>query len=154
MKPVMQTLFGNEKGNCMQACLASLLELALDQVPNFVEYRSRWHDKYVEFCRSYGVYPLYFPAEAVESPEVFQGYYDLSVETERSLLHSVIAKDGQIIHDPYPGGSTITKIVGYTIFVSLLDPEISSPFSRNGGNKAATVRQKALRPATEKTRDS
>lgn len=34
MKPVMQTTFGNY-GNCFQACLASVLEIPLDSIPEF-----------------------------------------------------------------------------------------------------------------------
>ena len=35
MKPVYQTVFGKHNGNCMSACIASILELELDDVPNF-----------------------------------------------------------------------------------------------------------------------
>lgn len=35
MKPVMQTVLGSPYGNCFQACLASLLELPIDLVPEF-----------------------------------------------------------------------------------------------------------------------
>ena len=36
MKPVMQTQF-NLQGNCLSACIASLLELTIEEVPNFHE---------------------------------------------------------------------------------------------------------------------
>jgi len=36
MKPVYQTVIDPDKGNCMQAALASLFELELEEVPDFV----------------------------------------------------------------------------------------------------------------------
>jgi hypothetical protein len=35
MKPVMQTEFGQGRGNCLSACLASIMEIPVDVVPNF-----------------------------------------------------------------------------------------------------------------------
>lgn len=35
MKPVKQTIFGERTGNCFAACIASILEVPLDTVPNF-----------------------------------------------------------------------------------------------------------------------
>ncbi len=35
MKPVNQTLFGDGNGNCFTACVASILELPIEAVPNF-----------------------------------------------------------------------------------------------------------------------
>ncbi len=36
MKPVDQTTFGHPGGNCFSACVASLLEMSVDQVPYFM----------------------------------------------------------------------------------------------------------------------
>lgn len=36
MKPVFQKIIGGGKGDCWAACIASILELDLDSVPNFV----------------------------------------------------------------------------------------------------------------------
>lgn len=35
MKPVFQKIFDDRKGDCFAACLASLLEIPLEEVPNF-----------------------------------------------------------------------------------------------------------------------
>lgn len=37
----MQTTFGEEEGNCMSACVASLLELPIEEVPSFLS-KERW----------------------------------------------------------------------------------------------------------------
>lgn len=122
MKPVYQTIFGKPHGNCLQACVASLFELELDQVPNFMTFKSDWWDQLVEFCKPRGVYPLHvrFP-EVEDTCQNLHGIYFAAVETQRGLLHETIWKDGVMIHDPYPGGSVITRVEGYTVFVSLME---------------------------------
>jgi hypothetical protein len=43
MKPVFQTRYGEGRGNCFQAALASILDLELEEVPDFVSaYRDDW----------------------------------------------------------------------------------------------------------------
>lgn len=37
MKPVFQKVVDSDKGDCMRACLASLLELDAEQIPNFTD---------------------------------------------------------------------------------------------------------------------
>ena len=37
MKPVDQTIFEDGRGNCLAACVASILELSIEEVPNFRE---------------------------------------------------------------------------------------------------------------------
>ena len=38
MRPVFQTEFEEGRGNALQACVSSLLELSLEDVPNFIEF--------------------------------------------------------------------------------------------------------------------
>ena len=54
MKPVYQTIFGKENGNCLQAVVASVLELPLDEVPHFISFGDEWLDSYREFMLSKG----------------------------------------------------------------------------------------------------
>lgn len=43
MKPVFQTLYGPGEGNCFQACVASLLEVAMDDLPHFCrDFKGDW----------------------------------------------------------------------------------------------------------------
>lgn len=42
MKKVYQTIVDENKGNCMQAAIASLLELPLEEVPHFLEFKDGW----------------------------------------------------------------------------------------------------------------
>lgn len=123
MKPVYQTILSGPNSNCMQATIASILELDIDQVPNFIEHRGAdWFDKVKEFCLPFGVYPIYLAFSESENREFKPfGYHGIGVETERGVLHSVVGFNGKIVHDPYPGGSVITKIVGYDLFISTME---------------------------------
>ena len=50
MKKVFQTVVDKNKGNCMQAAMASLFDKELDEVPNFIEQYNWWEvmEKFVE----------------------------------------------------------------------------------------------------------
>ena len=42
MIPVYQTIVSIEDGDCTRACLASILDLPIDAVPNFIRFRDNW----------------------------------------------------------------------------------------------------------------
>lgn len=57
MKKVFQTVVDKGKGNCMQAALASLFDLELEQVPNFADYGltdGKWFAPFYEFIATQG----------------------------------------------------------------------------------------------------
>lgn len=55
MKKIFQTRTERYTGNCMQAAMASLFELELEQVPDFIlEPNNRWHQRFWEFIESQG----------------------------------------------------------------------------------------------------
>ncbi len=120
MKSVFQTKNGKPDGNCFQAAVASVFELELDEVPDFYQSGSEWWDKYREWCMDRGYIPIYISQSDLHDESVLAGYYIMKVETERGLPHSVVGRGGQIVHDPFPGGSVITKVLGYDLFVSLM----------------------------------
>jgi hypothetical protein len=49
MKPVYQTFIDGKRGNCMQAVMASLFELPLEMVPNFIEFGQDWFQIMIRF---------------------------------------------------------------------------------------------------------
>lgn len=53
MTPVYQTIFDDKRGNCMQACTASILDLPLESVPNFIDYRD-WRGEMFDFFLKHG----------------------------------------------------------------------------------------------------
>ena len=40
MNRVYQTIIDQNKGNCMQAAIASLFEKKIEEVPNFIEFKN------------------------------------------------------------------------------------------------------------------
>ena len=59
MKPVNQTIINFRQGNCIQACVASIFELELSEVPNFMEYGTdNFDERMDEYCDKFGLYPM------------------------------------------------------------------------------------------------
>ena len=52
MKKVYQTIVDKGLGNCMQAVIASLLDLELIEVPNFITFGRKWYAAFNLFLES------------------------------------------------------------------------------------------------------
>jgi hypothetical protein len=98
---VLQTEFG-ELGNCQSACLATLLGLPIDQVPNWTALTTfSDNEKYramQQWLRERGWH--LFTVNAIPQ----HGYCIAGGKAARGLYHAVIYKDGAPWHDPMPGG--------------------------------------------------
>ncbi len=119
MKPVTQTTFGDKRGNCYAACIASLLEIPLDGVPNFcfeAKSESRWMNEVQDWLKEqgWGIAMMLFPKLDSIKETIYVGmfpkdcHYIISGKSPRGLLHSVIGRDGKIVHDPHPDGGGVT----------------------------------------------
>ncbi len=123
MIPVMQTLFPEEgnplRGNCFASCLASLLEMKLEEVPHVMEYED-WRERTNEWLAKFGLGSVEVRIDTDEAclypipPGMFVVVTGKTVRHE-SRLHSVIAKTmsggctWEYLHDPHPDGSFLTK---------------------------------------------
>lgn len=105
MKPVKQTKFHSESenGNCMAASLASLLELPLNQVPQFEENQERWKQLLFDWLESMGL-TIRTQDNAPEGFAIATGM------CERGFHHAVVVHDGQWAHDPHPTNAFLTNI--------------------------------------------
>lgn len=116
MKPVHQTVFGKSSGNCLQAAVASILELPLDYVPNFND-PDRWFDLLAAFLADFDLCPLlvkYDPDLSLPG-----GYIILTGKSPRGdYLHATVALDGEVVHDPHPDDSGIETRVDMIVFVA------------------------------------
>jgi len=123
MKPVMQTMFGGpgskDEGNCFPACLASLLEIPLEDVPHF-------HKKYddddahihiVKWLLSHGRIYVAFDAEMFDKhcgPIMDTGsYYIAGGDGGRGFNHCAIYQRRKLIHDPHPKGKGLLSFNTY-----------------------------------------
>jgi hypothetical protein len=103
MKRVFQTRFGGTHGNCMQAATASLLELPIEAVPDFIEL----HDperRMKKFFEPYGI-------ELLNRPTTFQprGLYFMTGVSTQGHEHIVICREGRCVHDPNPHGLGLVR---------------------------------------------
>lgn len=116
MKPVDQTRFYDpaapveqQRGNCLQAVIASLLELPLDQVPHFVQDHVEsdgeedWWDSLVAFVRTQGWNPhAAHPVTDYPGQHLFVSGPSPRGKGDDGLWHVVIYRNGRMVHDPHP----------------------------------------------------
>lgn len=113
MKPVIQTKFGDKKGNCFSACIASILELRIEQVPNFcVDYGENWVKETDKWLReNWNLTLLGFVSKGRAGIYSLPAIYHLvSGQSERGINHSCVAFQGKIVHDPHPDQTGIKEI--------------------------------------------
>lgn len=112
MKPVDQEFInipGVQYGDCQRACIASLLELPIAEVPHFLaiaegDPETFWELLY-EFCESKGYqYHPWFTARQMELEDDLDGYCVISGPSPRGggILHAVIGRYDQVVFDPHP----------------------------------------------------
>jgi hypothetical protein len=106
---VYQTRFGGEtappeqQGNCAQACIASILEMGLDDVIDISKYGDNdFYDKLCEWLMARGYYMICFPFEDRDGkPLRLPGYYIVGgTQVVSGAKHVEVAFNGEIIHDP------------------------------------------------------
>lgn len=115
MIQVDQTVFGfpgedgSPGGNCFSACVASILELPLLDVPYFMG-DNEWWERFRRWCVSRSVIPTYqasYPP-ALGYRDHHLPHYMLGGLSPRApagrddALHSVVAEGHRIVHDPHP----------------------------------------------------
>ena len=115
MKPVFQEYSGysndgKTKPDCLRACIASLFELHISQVPHFIMYpgEKTW-DMFGGFIWSQGYYwkgTGYKDQHSFRDAPAIDGYYLACVRTGEKPrdTHSVIIDSkGLVVHDPHNG---------------------------------------------------
>lgn len=116
MIPVHQTLFGDGKGNCVQAALASILEMDLEDVPNVIQSRY-WWEALNQWLKGFGLEVVEVLAGGDFVPA---GYHLIGGQSPRgNFNHVVVGHNGKMVHDPHPDGDGLTTTSGFWIFVSL-----------------------------------
>lgn len=100
---------GQQYGDCMRACIASLLDSPIAEVPHFLREAEGdpvgfWEGIYA-FCEARGfdyspVHPVFDPAMARH----VGGFHTIGGPSPRGggILHAVVGKNGHIVFDPHP----------------------------------------------------
>ena len=106
MKPVFQTRYGKDEGNCYQACLASIMEMELDEVPDFCNLypeRGHWQLEANIWLRQFGL------ATVTIAPQFGDDYITAYLkdcfliatgDNSNGVRHCVIWKNGITVHNP------------------------------------------------------
>lgn len=115
MIPIDQTTFGRPIGNCLQAALASLLELPLGEVPHVVMHGD-WWDRLTTWAIGQG-----FELVPIAPNWPPRGYYLATGPAVRGLPHTCVYHDGALAHDPHPDRTGLDSVEQLLIVVPL-DP--------------------------------
>jgi hypothetical protein len=128
-------------GDCYAACVASILEVSIDEVPDVPPTDPELFDTvWRMFFADRGVKMKYFPLEKAPL-----GYSIASIYTDRvypeghrksgeRIPHGVVAYNGIICHDPHPLGSSDIEIIIYSQFEAMGSVEVLlHKLSKDGG---------------------
>jgi len=117
MIPVNQTICNFQTGDCFRACAASILEMPIAQVPNFMENGEEgWSQRIDEFTMATRI--LLFDIDVSENNNefleslyaVFKDVYLIATgksPRDNSKLHAVVWRNEETVHDPHPDKSGI-----------------------------------------------
>ena len=126
MIKVEQTVLKAPNGNCLAACMASIFELSIDEVPqhpDIASWRSWLAERNLQFVRwPYGT----------EQSSIPRGYSILLAISPRSTedyttQHAVVCFDGEIVWDPHPHRDDGLGERVQWIVLAVLDPARTEP---------------------------
>lgn len=123
MTPFMQTKFGKGQGNCLQACVASILDLSLKHIPDFNKEGMEWFVSLVKWCDANNVGVLYLPGPSVPACILANFYLIATYKVAESVdeEHAVVCRADydlkkewvvNVVHDPNPKAYTLTELTG------------------------------------------
>lgn len=132
MKRVMQTTFApslenpETTGNCMAACVASIMELPIACVPNFAA-AERWWDEFENWLaeRGYGVVVQHGEGGWFMSPGLFAIASGKSPRGE--WAHCVVVDSACcVVHDPNPSGGGLDGVAAEVWYIVPFVPETTT----------------------------
>lgn len=96
MRPVDQTTYGPNDGNCLSACIASILELPIEAVPRFM---GAYWDDFLPWLAQHGLSASLYPSHEYVPP----GFAVAAGPSKRfaGRLHACVAFNGVVVHDPH-----------------------------------------------------
>lgn len=120
MKIQRQTIFG-QGGNCFATCIAMLLDMSINDVPNFVAGGEFWWEDFQKWLGERNLLAIEIDCEVQHMRDLPVGQLViLTGEANRGLLHCIIAsyrgvdEKGYMTwnfeHDPHPDDTFIKKI--------------------------------------------
>lgn len=127
MKKIFQTKFGKPEGNCFPACVASILEIEIERIPNYQEGDGVWYQNFKKWLRKFDYECVALNrsllAEKDQCPEV---YGIVSGKSPRGLSHSTVYFKDEMVHDPHPEGGGV-KDIEDVIYLIPKFPKLGQP---------------------------
>lgn len=126
MNPVLQTRFADfdvppaQRGNCIQAAIASVFELELDEVPNFIAARS-WFAALNHWLESSGLVAIMVPITDFLVPADTL-YLLIGTSPRGEWTHIVVCRNGEVIHDPHPSQDGLIEGARWVVMFVVRDP--------------------------------
>ena len=111
-----------ETGDCFRACVASILDLSIESIPNFMK---EGPDKFLynldNWSKNIGYLLLDVEMEDISR---FKDSYLIATGLsprgkDKNHLHAVIYLNEEMVHDPHPDNTCIVEIKYYTVFVRI-----------------------------------
>lgn len=132
MIPTQQTVTG-ERGNCMAACWASILEVPIESVPDYQAVDAAggsWMNT-VNTWLSKHHGRIYYELHNWVTPAVIpDGFHLINGDGGGAAAgHSCVGFFGRLVWDPHPRGTGLRSIDNYGILVPL-DDELRATWSK------------------------
>jgi hypothetical protein len=100
-----------------------VLELELDEVPNFMKHPDgEWMEAMADFLAPLGLQPTLL-LEQTREVWLPAGYHLIGGPGPRGVDHSVVGYQGVMVHDPHPDGTGLLEEQDWTVFVATLHPD-------------------------------
>jgi hypothetical protein len=115
MTPVDQSLLVAEHGHgdCLRACVATVLDLSLWEVPDFALFGPNWMWALVMFAEC-----------DFDGPFDHTGVWIANGPSPRGVRHSVVYDDTGMVHDPHPTRAGLLSIDG-SIQIKRVRPDVA-----------------------------
>jgi hypothetical protein len=119
MTPVYQTMtvMKDERGNCFNACVASILEMPLREtcqaLPGDEDYWLQWDNWFEERGLRLERWDETPPGYAIATGYGGRTYPEGHQRAGEEILHAAVVYDGKVIHDPFPHAEQFDRIKYY-----------------------------------------
>jgi len=125
MKPVYQIVFAATLGDCFRACVASIFEFLIEEMPNFWEQTQdasefwKLNDAWLTENKGYRCINFEFEEQDIDLVNGILCIACAKSPRSNNEDHAVVWKDG-IIHDPHPSNAGLIEEPNtFTLFIPL-----------------------------------
>ena len=125
MKPVYQTIFSNTLGDCFRACIASIFEFPITDMPNFWEQTQDtstfWKlvDNWMRKNKGFRCLSVQFRKKDLHLVDGILCIACAKSPRNKDDDHAVVWKDG-LLHDPHPDSTGLLEEPdSFSLFVPL-----------------------------------